>query len=208
MFIFRRFRYKRISQNATVEILVKELVRKSIHICSALTVPLAHAAYVPTLCLLTVGLTLYIIFELMRLSGKRIPVVSTITQIASRKADEGKFVLGPVTLVIGEILSLLLFKPPISTVAIFALCFGDGFASLIGKIYGQKHFTVVADKTVAGSVACFTAVFLSVLPVLHSFDKALIITIVATFVEWLPLKNLDNIAIPLITGGTALLFYL
>jgi cytidylyltransferase family len=197
------FRYRKISQNATVNDLVKELVRKSIHISAALTVLLARFWYGLTLGLVAGGVVVYSICEVLRLQGVQVPLVSRVTQIASRQADEGKFVLGPVTLGIGILLSLMLFKTPASTVAIFALTFGDGLASLVGKIHGNRHFKLVTKKTFAGSAACFVAVFVSSYFTLHNFLSALILALLATVVEVLPLKNLDNIAIPLAVGFCA-----
>ena len=197
------FRYRKISQNATVNDLVKELVRKSIHISAALTVLLARFWYGLTLGLVAGGVVVYSIGEVLRLQGVQVPLVSRVTQIASRQADEGKFVLGPVTLGIGILLSLMLFKTPASTVAIFALTFGDGLASLVGKIHGNRHFKLVTKKTFAGSAACFVAVFVSCYFTLHNFLSAFILALLATVVEVLPLKNLDNIAIPLAVGFCA-----
>lgn len=201
----KQFRYKKISQSATVEDLVKELVRKMIHISSCFTVLLAHFFPVATKIFLLFGIAFYVLCELLRLNGKHVPVVSSITQIASRKADEGRFVFGPVTLGIGLLLSLLFFEQKISTLAIFSLSFGDGLASLVGKIYGQKHFKLVRKKTFEGSLACFIAVFVSTLFVLKNFWQSLVIALVATITELIPLKNLDNIVIPLLVGLSGIL---
>lgn len=199
----KEFRYRKISQNATVNDLLKELVRKSIHISSAFSVMLAHHFYAITVGAIIFGIAFYSICELLRLNGKSVPLISRITQVASRQADEGKFVLGPVTLGAGLLTSLLFFTPPASTLAIFSLAFGDGLASLVGKIYGQHHFKIITKKTFAGSIACFLAVFFASLFVLHHFFSAFIIAAIATFVEILPLKNFDNIAIPAVVGFCA-----
>lgn len=201
----REFRYKRISQNPRVEVFLKEFVRKSIHIASSFTVLLAHYFYELTLGLIICGILFYTLCEILRLNGKRVPIISSITQIASRKADEGKFVLGPLTLGFGLLLSLLLFQTPVSSLAIFALTFGDGFAGLIGRLYGQMQFKPLQRKTFVGSFACFFSVFLASIFILKSFPLAVILAFIATIVEALPLKNLDNIAIPLVVGFSAVL---
>lgn len=205
MLKLRELRYKKISQNPRVEIFLKELVRKSIHISSSFTVLLAHYFYKPTIILVIFGLLFYVLCEILRLNGKRVPLVSSITQIASRKADEGKFVLGPFTLGLGLLFSLLLFPPPVSSLAIFAVTFGDGFAGLIGRLYGQLHFKPLQRKTFVGSFACFFSVFVANLLILKNFFLAFILAFIATIVEALPLKNLDNIAIPLAVGFSAVL---
>ena len=57
------FRYRKISQNATVNDLVKELVRKSIHISAALTVLLARFWYGLTLGLVAGGVVDQLLWE-------------------------------------------------------------------------------------------------------------------------------------------------
>lgn len=200
MIKLKRFWYKNFSQSVAARTLVKELVRKSIHIFSAFTVLLAHYFFIPTIFALSFGIFFYFVCELLRISGRHVFLISSITQIASRKADEGRFVLGPITLGIGLLLSLLLFDEPISTVAIFSLSFGDGLASLVGKIYGHKHFKLITKKTLEGSLACFIIVFISIFLLLKNFQKSILIAIVATITELIPLKNFDNIVIPLVVG--------
>ena len=141
--------------------IVKELFRKSIHLCSALIPFALHLAYWPVLILLTLVVILYTISEFARLHGKTVPIISTITTTAARKRDENKFVLGPVTLSCGIIICALLWKPQPASIGIYALAFGDGLASLSGKLFGKIKIPLTQGKTVAGSLTCFTAVFLS-----------------------------------------------
>ena len=157
----KSFISKRFSHDKRVYTLLREVLRKSIHICSSISVLFYHFYPVATILLLCCGVLFYFVCEKIRLSGGHIPIISKITHYASRKADDGKFVLGPLTLGIGIILSFLLFSKTASTLAIFSLSFGDGFASLIGRAYGIYHFTRVKKKTLAGSLACFVAVFVS-----------------------------------------------
>jgi len=103
--------------------IAKELFRKSIHVCSAFIPLLLHYARIPLLFALTATLLLYSVAEFLRLKGKSIPVVSTITAAAARKRDENRFVLGPVTLCAGIILAALLFEPFASSIGIYALAF-------------------------------------------------------------------------------------
>ena len=139
----------------------KEVFRKSIHLCSAFVPTLLSVAYKPVLFLLLAALVLYSFTEFIRLKGINVPVVSKITSIAARKRDENKFVLGPVTLVAGIISAALLWNPESARIGIYALAFGDGLASLVGKLLGRIHIPFTNGKTAAGSLACFYAVFLS-----------------------------------------------
>jgi len=180
-----------------------EVVRKSIHFLIALTPGMAVINYPLTVLALMTGVLGYTIMEQMRLAGVEVPLVSTLTSMASRPRDMNRFVLGPVTLGIGALLALLLFPSPAACIGIYALAFGDGFASLVGKVFGRTRPAFLLGKSVEGSMACFTAAFISALLVSQNVKVALIAAITATAVEALPLKDYDNLALPLVVGAVA-----
>ena len=99
--------------------------------------------------------------EILRLNGKEVFLISAVTEAAARKRDENKFVLGPVTLVLGIILSAILWEKLPAAIGIYALAFGDGLASLAGKLFGRIQIPFTEGKTVAGSLTCFSAIFIS-----------------------------------------------
>lgn len=181
----------------------KEVFRKSIHLCSAFVPTLLTFAYKPVLALLFAALIFYSFTEFIRLKGINVPVVSRITSIAARKRDENKFVLGPVTLVVGIIAAALLWKPDAARIGIYALAFGDGLASLVGKLIGRIHIPFTKGKTAAGSLACFYAVFISSFCVGKNALVSLILAFVAMIVEIIPMTDFDNIVIPIVIGGLA-----
>ncbi|MBQ1949908.1 MAG: phosphatidate cytidylyltransferase [Treponema sp.] len=187
-------------------VIFKEVFRKSIHLCSAFIPLFLSFYYWPVITLLCLALAGYCLSEFARLKGIEVPVVSTITTVAARKRDENKFVLGPVTLVIGIIFSALLWEPEASRIGIYALAFGDGCASLVGKIWGRVHIPYTKGKTVAGSLSCFFAVFASSFAVTHNASLAFLLGIIATFVEVIPMTDFDNIVIPVLIGGVAQYF--
>lgn len=186
--------------------LAKELFRKSIHICTALVPFLLSYAYVPVICTLSAVLVLYIAAESFRHSGKNIPIISAITAAAARKRDENKFVLGPVTLASGVIITALIFNPKCASLGIYALAFGDGLASLTGKMFGHISIPLTKGKTVAGSLACFIAIFLSSFTVTGVTSYSLILALVGMILEMLPLKDFDNLIIPLSISFVAQFF--
>ena len=179
----------------------KEFFRKTIHICTAFVPLLLHFARLPAiLCLCGDGI-FYIIAESLRSNGHEIPLVSDITAAAARKRDENKFVLGPVTLVAGIISAALLWNETAASVGIFALAFGDGLASLAGKTFGKIRVPYTHGKTVEGSLTCFAAIFSSTFFVTGSCETALLVAIVGALIEVLPLKDFDNLIIPVFLGG-------
>lgn len=178
--------------------LTKELFRKSIHMCAAFMPLMLSFAYVPVLILLSLVLICYCIAEVFRYKGINVPIVSTITAAAARKRDENKFVLGPATLALGILLTAILFKPIPATVGILALAFGDGLASLIGKFFGRIIIPYTSGKTVAGSLTCFIAIFCSSFCVLNNVQMSFLIALVGMVIEIMPLKDFDNLLIPII----------
>ena len=177
----------------------KELVRKSIHITIALVPTLANVNLLMTVVLLSAGILFYVVNETARVSGRTGGFVSRMTALAARPVERG-FVWGPVTLGLGALAALLYYPDPASAVAIYALAFGDGIASLVGKIWGRGRVAWVGGKTVIGSVACFVAVLISSYLVLHDAALALVAAVVATLLELIPIKDADNLIIPLGTG--------
>lgn len=183
----------------------KELFRKSIHICSAFVPLLLKYAYTPCLFLLGFALVCYTISELLRLSGHPLPLISKITETAARSRDEKKFVLGPVTLVLGIIIAALFLPLKVATIGIFALSFGDGTASLMGKLFGKITIPYMGGKTVAGSLSCFLAVYVSCFAVSGNCLVSLFVALFAMVIEVLPLADFDNLIIPFLTGNCYLI---
>lgn len=181
----------------------KEVFRKSIHLCSAFVPTFLAFAYWPVLGLLGCALIFYTFTEIVRLKGINVPVISKITAVAARKRDENKFVLGPVTLVIGIMIASILWMPSAARIGIYALAFGDGLASLVGKLIGRVHIPFTNGKTAAGSLTCFFAVFLSSFAVAQDAALSLQLGLVAMIVEVIPMTDFDNIVIPIVIGGLA-----
>jgi dolichol kinase len=182
---------------ATFTDLYTETVRKSIHLLIALSPAMAAFNFKLTISLLIAGIAGYTVVELLRFSGINVPLVSTLTRMASRQRDIGHFVAGPVTLGFGALFALLWFPPPIAAIGIYALAFGDGLASLTGKFFGRIRPSFLRGKSAEGSMACFSAVFISAYLVSLDFRMALAAALAAAAVEALPLDDYDNIAIPL-----------
>ncbi|GHV88339.1 phosphatidate cytidylyltransferase [Spirochaetia bacterium] len=180
-----------------------EVVRKTIHFFIALSPGMAAINRSFTVALLMAGTLFYACMECFRLTGIQVPMISRLTKMASRSRDDGRFVLGPVTLGIGALLALLLYPSPAAAIAIYALAFGDGFASLVGKLFGAMRPPVMMGKSLEGSAACFVAVLISAFLVSHNLQIALVAALVATLVEALPLGDYDNIAIPVTAGFAA-----
>ena len=180
-----------------------EVIRKSIHLLIALSPSMAAINRPFTVFILMAGTLGYTFMEYLRLSGVKVPVVSSLTSMASRSRDAGRFVMGPVTLGLGALVALLLYPSPAAAIGIYALAFGDGFASLVGKFFGKWRPAILNGKSVEGSMACFAAVLVSAYAVSGSMYIALIAAFTATVVEAMPLEDYDNLALPVTVGFVA-----
>jgi len=180
-----------------------ELFRKSIHLMVGMTPLLAHYSLALTEGFLVIGLLIYTLAESLRLQGTEIPVISRATRLASRQRDRERAVLGPITLGLGALLCLLLYPEPAASVGIYALAFGDGLSSIVGKLWGRLVIPFTGGKTFEGSLTAFGVILVVALAFGASAPVALLIAACGTFLEALPLEDLDNLAIPL---GTALIF--
>ncbi|MDR2150996.1 MAG: phosphatidate cytidylyltransferase [Spirochaetaceae bacterium] len=179
-----------------------EIIRKSLHLLIVFVPLLASINYAVTVLLLVAGLIVYGLLESLRLSGRNILVFSALVERASRPRDRGHFVGGPVTLGLGALVVLLLYPQPVAASAIYALGFGDSFASIMGTRYGRRRPSFLLGKSVEGSLACFCAVFSTTYWVLNQGAPACAAAIMAMLVEALPLDDFDNIAIPVMVAST------
>lgn len=177
-----------------------ELIRKSIHFLIALAPTIASIDRSLSVFILASGTLVYAIAENARISGVSIPIVSALTAAASRDRDKGRFVLGPVTLGLGAMLAMLLYPNPAASVAVYALAFGDGFASIIGKLFGKTRPAFLLGKSIEGSIACFFSVFIAAYLVVKDIRIAFFAAFTAMLTEALPLEDFDNIALPMAVG--------
>ena len=199
---------RRVRARATPDEIRIEIVRKSIHLLIGLTPFLASISRPATMILLGAGTAVYATFETCRRHGIRIPVVSRLTSAAARHRDAGKFVLGPITLGLGALITLMLYHEPAASVGIFTLAFGDSLSSFVGKTVGRWTMPFTRGKSVEGSLACFSVTLAAAWAVTGRFGPSMAVAAISTFVEALPLKDWDNILLPLIAGAAATVMYL
>ncbi|MEM3421285.1 MAG: SEC59/DGK1/VTE5 family protein [Candidatus Hadarchaeum sp.] len=101
-------------------------------------------------------------------------------------------------------------------VGILAMSYGDGFASIIGVRFGRHSFQIFQDKkSLEGSLAMFlttmpmllvNAIFYSLPITLQLLTVLFSVCLIATIIEMLTPRGLDNLTVPLI--ASALCWYL
>lgn len=184
-----------------------EILRKSLHLLIAFVPWIAAINLGLAVGLLTGGVLFYATCESLRMGGFSIPVISKVTALAARRRDGDRFVLGPITLGIGALLSLLLYPNPAASIAIYALAFGDGLSSLVGKSFGSIRIPFTGGKSVEGSLTCLAAVFVAAVAVTGDAPRSLAVAVAATLIEAAPMKDFDNIVLPVFVGAIATLLF-
>lgn len=131
----------------------------------------------------------------------------------SRSGDKREILRGPLYYGIAFILLTVLFwrTSPVGIVALMMLCGGDGMADVVGKRITSSKLPWSPNKSIAGSLAMlfggfsFTLIILWVFIRQGYFDPPLlnfvlpvgIISIVTTLIESLPIRDMDNITVPM-----------
>jgi dolichol kinase len=178
-----------------------ELIRKSLHMLIALIPAIATVIGASgALTMLAAGTVFYTYAETLRKRGGSVFIVSRVTMLAARPRDAERFVLGPVTLGLGAMLALILYPAPAASLAIYALAFGDGLASLAGKAFGSIRIPGTRGKTLEGFAVGFAAVFVIALAFYSNPWFALTVAGAAALIELIPAGDADNIILPTFVG--------
>ncbi len=142
-------------------------------------------------------------------------------QALSRTGNPREILRGPLFYGIVFVVMTLLFwsHSPVGIMALMLMCGGDGLADVIGRRWGQAKLPWTDKKSWAGSAAMFAGsfifafFFIALFNALGYFYPALdlassaiavgIISLVATLVEALPYRDIDNITTTLAAVVTA-----
>jgi phytol kinase len=133
----------------------------------------------------------------------------------SRSGQREEILKGPLYYgIVFVVLTILFWKDsPVGIVALMLLCGGDGLADIIGSRYGMGCLPWSRKKSWGGSLAMFlgglglSALILAIFaglqviqPPVNGFAGPLIlIAVVGTLVESLPLNDLDNLTVPAVS---------
>ncbi len=131
----------------------------------------------------------------------------------SRTGNPREILKGPFFYGIVFVLLTIIFwrESPIGIIALMILCGGDGFADVIGRRIPSNALKWSPGKSMAGSTAMFFGGFIFSVVLFYIFVesgflkltltdyliKILFLSFIATIVESLPIKDWDNITVPL-----------
>lgn len=131
----------------------------------------------------------------------------------TRHGDPKEILRGPLYygLVFVACTALFWRNSPVGILALMLMCGGDGLADVMGRRFGRVKLPFNADKSWAGSAAMFAGGFLFAFAFVAWFDSLgyfqppldvmrvagviALISLVATAIEALPFRDIDNITL-------------
>jgi len=182
----------------------RELFRKGIHVLGAVFPFLARFHAPLSISILAGAVLLYSISEVFRYMGMSFSPIALITRRAQRLDEKRGIIVGPILLGVGILLAISVFDYSMYLPAVLIVSISDCLSAIIGILFGKIYIFRSRKRTLEGSFAFFASsciiLFLTVGPVL-----AVPAALLATFLELIPVYNLDNLLVPF---GTALFLYL
>lgn len=181
----------------------KEASRKFLHILLANWWLIAMAFFDNIICAIIPPIA-FVVINFISYKSNLIKVME--------RTDENKDSLGTVYFAFSlAILVLMSFylknNHLIGLVGYFIMCYGDGFAAIVGKSVNSKSVTIFGcKKTLAGSLVMFIMSLIIPMAVFvyskTSFwgIKSFCIAILATVLEAFSAKGTDNLTVPIITS--------
>lgn len=180
-----------------------ELKRKAIHMGTAL-IPLFYNFiwdYKTTLYICLTLLFFLVVGDLLRANVNKLQqLYENYFGKLTRESEKRDHFNGATFLFIGFSASIILFEQHIAIMAMLLLALADSFAAIIGKTYGTHG---KFGKTYTGSLAFFAIAMLITNLFYADFKVNLLISILVTIIEFLPIRINDNLLIPISSG----LFY-
>ena len=114
-----------------------------------------------------------------------------------------------ISILLVTIFSYLQSNPMIGTTGMLIMGYGDGFAAILGKKVKSKEYKT---KSIAGSATMFvfslviSCVVFYMIGIEYFILKALLTAVIATLLEAVSVKGLDNITVPIMVTVMTYLF--
>lgn len=182
---------------------LSEYKRKLIHLFN-LAIPFSYLYVFPEkwvfVKLLSILMFLFIIFDILRHKVAWVKSLFTlfINSMLRSHEQEGKLT-GATWVMIGAVISIILFSKPVAIIALIFMSLGDSAAGVIGQRYGKhKIWNKSWEGFFGGLFVCIiVGMNYSLLPMTISLSGA----VAAMVMEILPIPLDDNFKIPLGAGA-------
>ena len=176
----------------------EEASRKFIHILLS-NVWIIYYFFIDSLA---VACILPIVFTIINTISYKFKILKTMER---EKNDGFGTIYYAISILIITVFTYLQKNPMLGMSGMLIMGYGDGMAAVVGKKIKSKEYEVGnAVKTIAGSITMFVISFfisslvLNLLAVEYFFFKGLVIALVATALEAISIKGLDNITVPIV----------
>ncbi|MBP3464434.1 MAG: diacylglycerol/polyprenol kinase family protein [Clostridia bacterium] len=176
----------------------EEASRKFIHILLS-NVWIIYYFFIDSLA---VACILPIAFTIINTISYKFKILKTMER---EKNDGFGTIYYAISILIITVFTYLQKNPMLGMSGMLIMGYGDGMAAVVGKKIKSKEYEVGnAVKTIAGSITMFVISFfisslvLNLLAVEYFFFKGLVIALVATALEAISIKGLDNITVPIV----------
>lgn len=189
------------------------LRRKTTHLAGVLYLigiwflSLQHGFYLASILLVSLvmfSMSIYVVYNFLRFLGFRMTFFRRVWwKLGSPEGLDKKYYwdvcwLG-LFLSISILLSVLIDDIRIAYIMTYTVILGDGFAGIIGILFGKHKVFYNPRKTVEGHLSGFTIAFIFSFLATQNFLMSLIGVGVGMIVETLPIKVSDNATVPLST---------
>jgi len=173
----------------------RKLFRKVVHMMGFFLIAgiiefLPRWALVPSLIM---GILTYIIIEILRVRGVKMPVIAIMVEHLSRKSEKGWIFMPTFYFLLSLTMIAMFFDTTTMYLALIALTFGDSTAALVGERYGRHE--LFGDKTMEGSLAFFIVSFIG-FTFFIDVRTALVTAAFASIIESISYEY-DNFTVPI-----------
>lgn len=181
----------------------KEFFRKFFHLFfgSLFLIIIYYLGTETSLLVISLLFLIGLILALIVRSGYKNKFIDEILEIVER--DHEKHFPGKAALLffLSAIIVLYFFKNDTTIVlaSLALIVFADASAAIIGKVFGKRVILNKNNykKTLEGTIACFI-ISLIILLFVVPINIAILIALVATIIEFLPIN--DNLAMPIVAA--------
>jgi len=144
------------------------------------------------------SLTIYLtyLYFLDKITKEETPYISLFNELGLGKKTALNVTFGLTSIT----LTYLFFENPISSMSVLAFALGDGIGGLFGRLYGKIKLPYNKDKTVEGTTFEMLTLFVLFFVLARSLPQSLLVALLLTLFETLPLPINDNLFYPIVAG--------
>ncbi len=186
----------------------QEILRKMIHILGVLLIPAMYMFGKLNVAVFCALASFFLIFypslqeRLEHRLLKRVMMrINDFIDFLERKAEKKLFMryAGAMYFFLAAAAVIFIFPIEVASIAIAVLSLGDGFSALVGGMWGRHKLSFNKAKSWEGALAFFIASLAGTMYLTTPW-VALMVSLLGTIVELLPIKVDDNLSVPIVVA--------